>query len=119
MDYKKRFNEDNILHESVYKDYKVIIVKVQVWECAYVIFPEKRKYLLLDYDFEIDNNDLISVHGGITFQQQDYGIGWDYAHVGDLEKEWKISHIVDEARFVIDQLEEIATKGVKKNENLY
>lgn len=115
MNYEEWYAKNDIVYESEYKDYKIIIVSFDTWatyNCAYVIFPEKHKHLL-EYDFEYDSNDLISVHGGITFQA-DWGIGWDYVHHDDLDKDYPIDYIVDEARSVIDQLVKLANKQEDK-----
>lgn len=113
-DFKEWYESRNIIHESEYKDYKIKVVKNKYWKCGYVILPDKHKYLLDKYDFQFDDNELISVHGGITFQRYG-GIGWDYAHIGDLGISYTIEQIEKEAKSVIDQLIDLARGKEWKN----
>lgn len=121
MTYEEWYVKNNIIHESKYKDFKIIIVRmkipnIRIWECAYVIFPENCKYLL-EYDFIYDNDDLYTVHGGFTFQEE-FGIGWDYAHLDDIDRHYTINEMRNEAYSVIDQLEGRKKMNYQESEEL-
>lgn len=105
-----------ILDSGEIDGYKYKIVSYGIHPCAYVCLPKNDKFYGLPYD-EID----IDCHGGLTygsFQQNEFWIGWDYAHWGDycgyhalfdfdsefVEKRWTTAEILEEVKDVIKQL---------------
>ena len=141
MEYKVRIPSDRfdkpskyeILCQSWYKGYKVLIVSYFNHPCAYVGLPSGHIFELVDYDYVQD----IDCHGGITYggdhhalvkELQDSGwfIGWDYAHFGDWcahspilgGKKWTTMEIINECMSVVDQLIEIQAANQRKLEEL-
>lgn len=139
MEYKsqpcERFDKParyEILCQSWYKGYKVLIVSYFTHPCAYIGLPEDHPYYNVDYD-DIP----IDCHGGLTYgsnnhnvvtelRDNGYFIGWDYAHYGDYmspldsaspffnNKKWTTREIIDECFNVIDQLEKIKQKALEE-----
>lgn len=125
MEYKSGLikpKEYEILCQSWYKGYKVLIVSYFTHPCAYIGLPSGHIYELADYDYIHD----IDCHGGITYgsdhhavvkelQNSGWFIGWDYAHSGDWsgtfpmlgDKKWSTMEIINECMSVVDQLIEI------------
>jgi len=114
-----------ILDKGIYKGFKYSIVSYGTHPCCYVFIPENHKYYGVNYD-DID----IECHGGLTYSNYDlcfnpvkndeWVIGWDYAHWGDYmgyyeiiksvnheqDKKWTIQELYDDVKSVIEQLQE-------------
>lgn len=117
-----------ILCQSWYKGYKVLIISYFTHPCAYIGLPSGHLYELVDYDYVRH----IDCHGGITYggdhhlivkELQDSGwfLGWDYAHGGDWcgscsipgDKKWTTMEIINECMSVVDQLIEIQAERLR------
>ena len=125
MEYKSRDNkprEYEILCQSWYMGYKVLIVNYFSHPCAYIGLPSSHKYDQVYYEDIPD----VDCHGGITYsgdhhlivkELQDSGwfLGWDYAHSGDWcgscsipgNKKWTTMEIINECMSVVNQLIDI------------
>ena len=128
-----KYDVQIVKHEQ-YNGYEYFIVYVDgLWYCAYVIIPEGHPLFEVHYD-NIEN---IETHGGFTFAdhhrlaENQWCIGWDYAHIGDYmpifgdyrdEMEdgfgmpphhWTPEEIEDDCKDVIGQLNDRY-----KNENI-
>ena len=130
MEYKSsnpcdRFDKPSvyeILCQSWYKGYKVLIVNYFTHPCAYIGLPSNHKY---DHVYYEDITD-IDCHGGLTYSGDDnmavkelqnsgWFIGWDYAHSGDWcgmfsrlgDKKWTTMEMINECMSVVDQLIEV------------
>ena len=125
MEYKSVVNkpkEYEILCQSRYMGYKVLIVNYFTHPCAYIGLPSNHKYDHVYYDDICD----IDCHGGLTYSSDDHAvvkelqysgwfIGWDYAHSGDLcgtfprlgDKKWTTMEIINECMSVVKQLIDI------------
>lgn len=124
-----------ILCQSWYKGYKVLIVNYFSHPCAYIGLLSDHKYSQVHYD---DIHD-IDCHGGLTYcgdnhavvkelQNSGWFIGWDYAHLHDRcgslsifggfggSKEWSTMEIVKECMSVVDQLIEVQTAHLRSLE---
>lgn len=103
-----------ILDSGEIDGYKYKIVNYGPHPCAYVCLPKDHKFYGLPYD-QID----IDCHGGLTYdakKDDEYWIGWDYAHFGDYSgydifssmgvfgKIWTTAEILEEVKDVIKQL---------------
>lgn len=107
---------------DVYKGIKFSIKSLGSHPCAYIHLP-KGHFLYGVYYDEIDLN----VHGGLTYSSEvdnEYLIGWDYAHHGDLYyypqlndikgKSYTVKEIVGHIKKAIDQLQKLKKFQVKK-----
>lgn len=134
MEYKSRDNkpkEYEILCQSWYMGYKVLIVNYFSHPCAYIGLPLNHKY---DHVYYEDIPD-IDCHGGLTYSNDDHVvvkelqnsgwfIGWDYAHSGDLcgsfpipgDKAWSTMEIINECMSVVNQLIEVQTAHLRSLE---
>ena len=131
MEYKSGINkpkEYEILCQSWYYGYKVLIVNYFTHPCTYIGLPSGHKY---DHVYYEDIPD-IDCHGGLTYSGDDHivvkelqnsgwFIGWDYAHSGDLcssfpipgDKAWTTMEIINECMSVVDQLIEVQTAHLR------
>lgn len=110
-----------ILCQSWYMGYKVLIVNYFTHPCAYIGLRSNHKY---DHVYYEDIHD-IDCHGGLTYSGDDHivvkelqnsgwFIGWDYAHSGDWygpypipgDKKWSTMEIINECMSVVNQLSE-------------
>ena len=111
-----------ILDQGNYRNYDYVIVSHGIHPCAYIRIPQGHRF------YDKDMNDVnLSVHGGITFtgplaisgiNENDFYVGWDYAHCGDYagynklydisptekDKIWTTSELLDDVKNAIDQL---------------
>lgn len=121
MVYKKQ-RELVLLEYNNYKGYNYAVVSQGTHPCGYVEIPSKHPYYKKRY-----NDCDILCHGGLTFSgklsdelalpSNTFWLGWDYAHYGDLcgydflfgfmvnGKVYSTTDVVQECRYVIDQLE--------------
>lgn len=79
------------------------------WFCGYVRLPEDHKLYGKQYD-EIDG--LVTVHGGVTFEEVLDGmggfyVGFDCAHAGDSPKVQDEAYTLGECKRLVDQLIEL------------
>lgn len=114
-----------VLHKGEFKGFKFAIVSYGTHPCCYVFLPKEHKYYGKSYD-EID----IDCHGGLTYLNEDlifnplvnddWVIGWDYAHLNDYlgideiefmkkivhsqDKKWTTEELFEEVKQVIEQL---------------
>jgi len=114
-----------VLDKGINNGYKYAIISYGTHPCCYVFLPKGHKYYGKNYD-DID----IDCHYGLTFseddlpynplQNDDWIIGWDYAHCGDYygiyemkelkkfdnskDKKWTTKELQQEVFDVIKQL---------------
>ena len=131
MIYKKGLNE--ILYEGDYKEHHFIIRNMGMHPCAYIEnkLKDSDKYTNSEYGFECPLDDIVRVHGLVSFtgkylwnkdDNRNY-IGWDYGHCCDWcglwsdeenieydSKKWTTEEIYEEIKTAIDQLIEAEEK---------
>ena len=89
------------------------------WGNGYVVIPPEHPFYSIDYD---QLNDLVSVHGGLTFSEygkalkkwpgyrpeheQSWVIGFDTCHYEDDIYRWPKSAVEDEVKKLAEQCEE-------------
>lgn len=116
-----------VLDKGTYKGYKYAIVSYGTHPCCYVFIPKGHRFYKQSYE-KID----IDCHGGLTFSSNDlifnpiennndWVIGWDYAHYDDYmgyyefdclkdcesfshSKKWTTEELLDEVKSVINQI---------------
>lgn len=86
--YDRRFEVPKILENEIYKGYEYYITTLGSHPCCYVLLPKGHKYYGKFY------NDIpIKCHYGLTYSENElldvvkndeWVIGWDYAHTGDF-----------------------------------
>ena len=124
--YGKRIEPPKVLANRKYKGYGYVIITLGSHPCSYILLPKGHKYHGKFYD-DID----LRCHGGLTYSRdyllkkshdnlvtdEEWVIGWDYAHLGDylsfpemfLEgdddgHQWTLQELVDEVEETINQL---------------
>lgn len=107
----------DLLYSDVYKGYLYFIMDYGMYPCCYIVLDKDNKYYSQDY-----NNIPLNVHGGLTFSSSElhgimnkddnWIIGWDYAHYTDRVGEyyisghtWKTTELIRECIKAIDELE--------------
>lgn len=117
MIYEAYRKEADILYDGWYRDYRFLVVSYGTHPCGYVELKEGQKY----YGCEVYDDIDVDVHGGFTWAGKlsfidGWFIGWDYAHYEDFcgydddrgdSKKWTTQEIMDECKYVIDQLIEL------------
>lgn len=115
--------QTEVLYYEVFDDgYGILVKNIHgSYPCGYVKLPDER-YLIEEEKIWID----AEIHGGITFCghmegfDDEFFIGWDYAHAGDYcwwgpgleryrysnERRWTTDEIIDHAKLVIKALRE-------------
>ena len=99
-----------ILAEGKYLDYEFLIQNCCSHPTCYVRIPKNHKYYKEHYDF-ID----IECHGGLTFtgiprskrdssSDDEWWIGWDYAHCGDMYWNPKHPFALDGHKYTTEEL---------------
>lgn len=125
MEYQKT-RKIELLYDAIYRNYHFYILNLGTHPTAYVEIPKNNKLYGIEYH-DID----INVHGGLTYSGdhlciakdnvlQGWFIGWDYAHCYDYAgyynedeflakqtKKWTTKEIIEECKYVINQLCEI------------
>lgn len=76
------------------------------WFCGYVRIPENHKLYGMDYN---DLDDILNVHGGVTFAgaldgMDGFYVGFDCAHLGDMPDEQDEAYTLYECKRLVDQL---------------
>ncbi len=103
-----------------YKGYQYAIISHGTHPTAYVRIPQGHPY------FKKDTSEIeLYVHGGFTYsgkaiweEDNNYWIGWDYAHAGDFlpflpgdkGKKWTTRKVFNEVKSLIHQLLDLGTK---------
>lgn len=112
------------LDHGEYKGYEYVIMSLGTHPTAYVGIPKAEADAFLQEDLE--ETDLIDVHGGITYQRDyvldedkneysndKWWIGWDYAHLydymtsndyGQNRKQWTTEEILEDVKSVVEQV---------------
>ncbi len=114
MEYStQRCDKKIILAHDVYKGYEFYITSLQTHPTAYVLLTKKDK---LFFGNEYQCTEHINCHGGLTYSgkyskgtEEQWIIGWDYAHLGDRlgvisGKEWTTEEIYEDVKNVIEQV---------------
>ena len=133
MVYQKERCDGFILADGIYKDHRYIVKSFGTHPTAYVqlndddpIYIGPLKFNHYDPE-ELTYDDFsIECHGGLTYYEcqlrvdnndilPGHWVGWDYAHSGDYcgydydnpyyhEKKWTTKEMVEECKYVIDQV---------------
>lgn len=104
--------------EESYRGYDVVVkllwnignfMMQNRWFCGYVRIPENHKLYGVDYN---DLEDILSVHGGVTFAgaldgMDGFYVGFDCAHLGDTPEVQDEAYTLDECKRLVDQLIEV------------
>jgi hypothetical protein len=118
--------ERNIIFSDYFKGFYYKIVSNGSHPCCYVKIPKNDNL----YNVSYDNIDL-DVHGGLTYsnlENNEFWIGWDYAHFGDLclysvlnydsnNKKWTLEELKEDCKNAINQI--IKIKKFKKKPEYY
>ena len=132
MVYQSR-SKAELLANDVYEGYEYVVLSLGSHPCGYVVVGKDDKLFGVDYD-DIYENFGIDCHGGLTYSEDYLSflefsdkykcdvksaihdmwvVGWDYAHLGDYYagnllddggKKWTTAEIVDECKYVINQI---------------
>ena len=118
MIYGNEWKREVLMHET-YKGFEFYILNLGYHPTAYV------NVISLPQHKEKDYEEIIYVHGGITFENdkleieenkvvKGYFIGWDYAHYDDYSglnmlfsfegKQWTTEEIFEDVKDVINQI---------------